>query len=151
MADRMAASIEIGGKIKNELLDEFIALASEYGTDDWSAGANKKYVMEAINNKKPLVLSDPEVAWGEFTDIEAFCKEHRLSFKRHASPKYEYEGEIHYYVPEKGLFTIGATDDKTPYLKDYELRKLQEQGGSLETVMGIIDNFLTKIPPLELE
>ena len=150
MADRMAASIEIGGKMKKGLLHELITLVSEHGTDDGSTAADKKYVMEAIKNNKFLALSDPDIAWGEFTDIEKFCKEHGLYYKRHTSPKYEHEGEIHYYVPEKGLFTIGATDDGTMYLKEYELRKSHEQGCSLETVLCIIDNFLTKIPPLEL-
>ena len=150
MADRMAASIEIGGKITKELLEELIALASERCADDWSSGANKEYVIEAINNKIPLVLTDPEIAWGEFTDIEEFCEEHGLHFKRHTCPKYEFEGEIHYYVPEKGLLTIGATADGTIYLKEHELREFHEQGCSLAMVLGIMDNFLTKIRSLEL-
>jgi hypothetical protein len=150
MADRMAASIEIGGKITKELLDELIALASDFWADDWSSGANEEYVMEAINNKKPLVLTDPEIAWGEFIDIEGFCEEHGLHFKRHTCPKYGYEGEIHYYVPKKGFQTIGATADGTIYLREHELREYHEQGWSLEMVLGVMDNFLTKIPSLEL-
>ena len=150
MADRMAASIEIGGKITKELLDELIALASECWADDWSSDANKKYVMAAINNKKPLVLTDPEIAWGEFTDIEEFCEQHGLHFKRHTCPKYEYDGEIRYYVPENGLLTIGATADGTIYFKEYELREFHEQGWSLKMVLAVVGNFLTKIPSLEL-
>jgi hypothetical protein len=149
MADRMAAAIEIGGKITKELLDELIALASECWAEDWSSAANTKYLMEAIKDKKSLVLTDPEIAWGEFTDIEEFCKEHGLHFKRHTCPMFEYEGELQCYNPEKGLQTIGATADGTVYFKEYDLREFHKQGLSLEIVLGVMDIFLTKIPALE--
>ena len=54
MADRMAASIEIGGRLKKDLLHEFIILVSEYGTDDGSASADEKYVLDAIKKNRPL-------------------------------------------------------------------------------------------------
>ena len=76
MADRVSASITLGGKLPSASTDELITaindeeLTLEYDGEPFSAG-------ELVSGE-PLTLYAHEVAWGTFDVLEAFCHQHHL-------------------------------------------------------------------------
>ncbi len=151
MADYMAAHIEIGGKLARCKLNEFLSLIEELSAeDDWSSPPNQEYLQKCRDDKKPIVLYDDQARYGEFPELEQFCIANNLTFNRHSSPKYEYEGQIRFFSPDSGEQVIGATDDGEPYLKWSELKDYQDEGLTLQEVIAKVAEYAGNVPAFEL-
>ncbi len=151
MADYMAAHIEIGGKLARCKLNELLSLIEELSAeDDWSSPPNQEYLQTCADENKPLALYDDQARYGEFPELEQFCIANNLTFKRHSSPKYEYEGQIRFFSPDSGEQVIGATDDGEPYLKLSELKDYQEKGLPLQEVIAKVAEYNGNVPAFEL-
>ncbi len=151
MADYMAAHIEIGGKLARTKLNELLSLIHELSAEDYSSSPpNQEYLQKCRDDKKPIVLYDDQARYGEFPELEQFCIENNLTFNRHSSPKYEYEGQIRLHSPDSGEQFIGATDDGEPYLKLSELKNYQERGLSLQEVIEKVAEYDGHVPAFEL-
>jgi len=151
MADYMAAHIKIGGKLQRSKLQEFLNLIQDLSAEDyWSSPANQEYLQECLGDKKPMVLYDDQARYGEFEELESFCMENHLTFKRTSSPKYEYDGQIRYFSPDAGDQYIGATDDGEAYLKLSELKDDQDKGLTLQQVIEKVEEYDGKVPVFEL-
>lgn len=80
MADRVSASIAIGGILPRSLLDELTRTIHDEGARlDWEG---ESFVADAIPADASLELMAHEVAWGRFSRLEEFCHEHGLSYVR---------------------------------------------------------------------
>ncbi len=151
MADYMAAHIEIGGKLARTKLNELLSLIVELSAeDDWSSPPNQEYLQTCADENKPLALYDDQARYGEFPELEQFCIANNLTFNRHNSPKYEYEGQIRLFSPDSGEQVIGATDDGEPYLKWSELKDYQDEGLTLQEVIAKIAEYDGNVPSFEL-
>jgi hypothetical protein len=151
MAERMCAHIVIGGKLLKSKLNELLGLIHDLSAEDyWESLANHEYLEKCIANKKPMRLYDYEAFYGEFEELERFCVDNNLTFKRHSSPKYEYEGLIRFFSPDSGDHCIGATDNGEPYLKLSELKDYQDKSLSLDEVIARLDEYDGDVPPFEL-
>jgi hypothetical protein len=92
MVDRMAAEIWIGGKLPRSLLDEFPISDLRL---DWDAtpfdASSEEGILSARDDSGLLHFADCEAAWGEFTELEGWLREHNIPFQRQSSGKYEYD------------------------------------------------------------
>ncbi len=151
MADYMAAHIKIGGKLQRSKLQEFLSLIQDLSAEDyWSSPADQEYMQECLGDKKPIGLYDDEARYGQFEELERFCVENNLTFRRQSSPKYEYDGQIRYFSPDAGDQYIGATDDGEAYLRLSELKDYQDKGLTLQEVIEKVEEYDGKVPVFEL-
>ena len=151
MADYMAAHIEIGGKLARCKLNELLSLIEELSAEDYSSSPpNQEYLQKCTDENKPLALYDDQARYGEFPELEEFSIANKLIFKRHSSPKYEYEGQIRLHSPNFGEQVIGATVDGEPYLKWSELKEYQERGSTLQEVIKKVAEYAGNMPAFEL-
>jgi len=151
MADYMAAHIEIGGKLARCKLNKLLSLIEELSAEDYGSSAlNQGYLQTCADEKKPLALYDDQARYGEFAELEQFCIANNLTFKRHSSPKYEYEGQIRFFSPDSGERVIGATDDGEPYLRWSELKDYQERGSTLQEVIAKVAEYDGNVPAFKL-
>jgi len=151
MADYMAAHIEIGGKLARTKLKELLSLIEELSAEDYSSSPpNQEYLQTCADENKPLALYDDQARYGEFPELEEFCIANNLTFKRHSSPKYEYEGQIKLFSPDPGEQVIGATDDGEPYLRWSELKDYHDEGLTLQQVIEKVAEYAGHVPAFEL-
>ncbi len=151
MADYMAAHIEIGGKLARCKLTELLSLIEELSAEDYgSSSPNQEYLQICADENKPLALYDDQARYGEFPELEEFCIANNLTFNRHSSPKYEYEGQIRFFSPDSGERNISATDNGEPYLVLSELQDYQKKGLSLLEVIEKVAEYDGHVPAFEL-
>jgi hypothetical protein len=80
MADRVSASITIGGILPSALLPDFVALIEQQGlSTEWDGEA---FSAGDLPDNAALDLMAHEVAWGRFEELEAFCVRNALPFSR---------------------------------------------------------------------
>ena len=151
MADYMAAHIEIGGELARTKLKELVSLIHDLSAEDyWSSPPNQEYLQKCRDDKKPLVLYDDQARYGEFPELEEFSIANNLTFNRHSSPKYEYEGQIRLFSPNSGEQVIGATDEGEPYLKLSQLKDYQDEGLTLQGVIEKVAEYNGNVPAFEI-
>lgn len=146
MADRVPASIHIGGEISAAVFAEllhiiaFEGLSPEWGGEPFDA--KSRIVGE------PLALFDESCAWGKIDNLEAFCVEHGLPFVRWSG---SYPGE---WSPERLIFRGSGTVDS--YIVDESDRVLVDRRllsdlGSVEAALAYFDAAEFEVPPLVVE
>jgi hypothetical protein len=80
MADRVSASIVIGGTLSVAAYVELAALIADEGLSiEWDG---ERFAPEHRTVGQPLSLYAHEVAWGIFQALETWCAENRVSFAR---------------------------------------------------------------------
>lgn len=80
MADRVSASITIGGKIRAELVEALVDAINEEGLSfEYDGGP---ITADEIAFGEPLELFATQVAWGAFDTLEDFCRAHDLPYSR---------------------------------------------------------------------
>lgn len=80
MADRVSASITIGGALPSVLLPDFITLIEQQGlSTEWDG---EPFTASDLAGNAALDLMAHEVAWGRFEELEAFCVNNALPFSR---------------------------------------------------------------------
>jgi len=146
MANRVPASIRIGGQLSSDSFDALVAkiqfegLAVEWGGEVFRASHRAP--------GEPLELFDEECAWGQFDELEAFCIENKLPFVRWAGG---YPGE---WSPERLIFRgEGAADS---YMVDESDNVVIDRGtmvelGSADAVLEYFDAAELVVPPLVVE
>lgn len=143
MADRVSASIVIGGSVTMSAYADLSALiADEALSIEWDGELFEPHHRSA---GEPLSLYAHEVAWGRFERLEAWCVENNLAFARWAGG---YGGS---WGPERVVFT-GCGAPKS-YIADEEDRILIDRAtlealGSLEAAFEHFDAAEAAIPAL---
>jgi len=130
MSDRMAAEIWIGGKLRRSLLEEFPIADLCLDWDENRPKSTGEADLRATRDEDGLLhFADAEANWGEFQELEAWLKEHRIPFRRFSEGKYEYPAEIVAHRPDlKGKryqhgYTL-ATPEGKPVVLVAEIEKV---------------------------
>jgi hypothetical protein len=143
MADRVSASITIGGTLPADLLPDLLAAIECEGlSTEWDG---PPFAADQLPADGPLALMAHEVAWGCFRELEAFCVENRLPFARWSG---SYAGQ---WGAERTVFT-GASEPRcfAADEDDYALigRCTAERLGSYAAIIAHFDAADVAIPPL---
>lgn len=99
MGEHFSTEIVIGGTIKREQIQALIDLVNKEDLrQDWGSDSERIETVEDLrkhkNNDGVLWFCNESQRWGEFPVLEAFLVEQNISFDRHHSPRYEYNGEL---------------------------------------------------------
>ncbi|WP_449470208.1 hypothetical protein [Sphingobium chungangianum] len=145
MADRVSASIVIGGSVTTSAYADLCALIADEGlSTEWDGELFEPHHRCA---GEPLNLCAHDVAWGRFEQLEAWCVENKLAFARWSGG---YGGS---WGPERVVF-LGFGSPRS-YIADEEDRILIDRAmvemlGSLEAVFAHFDAAGKAIPALEI-
>ena len=146
MANRVSASIEIGGLLTSPQYAELAEIIADEGLSiEWD-GERFEPAHRTIG--EPLRLYAHEVAWGRFETLEEWCAENRLAFARWSGA---YGGE---WSAERVVFTgEGVPRSYTADEDDHVVicRATIEKLGSFEAVLAHFDAADVPIPPLAIE
>ena len=152
MADRVSAQITIGGIIAASALPELITaiqdegLSTEYGGEPFEPGE--------LFSGYALTLCAPEVAWGTFNFLEAFCRTHRLAYSRwfgacsgaRGSGRSINRGALETREGEEGVDDYDASDDDQTLMSEHLARHL----GSFEAIVAHFERASFAVPPIEI-
>ena len=143
MADRVSASITIGGALVAALLPDLLAaIQSEGLSTEWDG---EPFAADQLASGEPVRLMAHEVAWGRFEELEAFCVTHGLPFARWSGA---YAGQ---WGAERTVFTrSGEPQGYAADEDDYILigRCTVERLGTIEAIIAHFDAADFAIPPL---
>ena len=134
MADRIPSEIWIWGKLSRSLLDEFPISDLKLDWDETPFDSTtEEGILSARDESGLLHFADCEIAWGEFSDLEEWLREHNIPFKRHSSGKYEYLPELVEFRPDLGeeIQTM-TTDSGEPLVCKSELAPILESMAKLQ-------------------
>lgn len=143
MADRVSASISVGGTVDADEFEELTAvIASEGLAVEWDGEPFGPHHHVA---GEPLRLFAHEVAGGSFDDLENWCRSHRLPFVRWCGG---YSGQ---WGPERVVATGDGSSKSYAVTEDDEVvisRSTLEALGSIEAVVAHFDAADFAVPPL---
>jgi hypothetical protein len=143
MADRVSASIILGGTINSARYAELAKLITDEGlSTEWDGGP---FDPDQRTSGEALRLYAHEVPWGRFGALEDWCVANGVPFERWAGG---YPGE---WTAERVVFS-GAGEPRS-YIADEEDRILIDRGiverlGSLEAILAYFGEADAGVPPL---
>lgn len=143
MADRVSASITIGGILPRSLLGRFIEVIDNEGLSTEWDGAT--FDVSDLPEDDTMRLMAHEVAWGRFAELEAFCVENGLPFARWSG------GYCGQWGPERVVFT--GTGEPQSYAADEDdniiiCHEVVDRLGILEAIVAHFEAADFPIPPL---
>ena len=143
MADRVSASIELGGIVTAAQLDELTQLVNDEGlSTEWDG---EPFDPSQLTPGEPLQLYAYEVAWGMFDELEAWCREHQVPYIRWSG------GFGCEWGAERVVFD-GACDPKSYDADENDRtfvdRATVERLGSVEAILAHFDAAEFALPPL---
>lgn len=145
MADRVSATITIGGSLPADQLLDFATIISGAGlSTDWDG---EDFSTAQFVPGSSLTLMAHEVAWGRFEDLEAFCTAEHLPFVRWSGA---YAGQ---WGAERVVFT--GAGEPASFAADEEDQVLIDRGtidrlGTIEAVRAHFDSADFAVPPLHV-
>jgi len=145
MADRVSASITIGGTLPRSLLPDLAALVQEQGlSTEWDG---ETFTPAMFREGVPLELMAHEVARGRFEALESWCVEHGLPFARWSGASAGQWGAERAVFTGEGEVQCYAADED-----DYLLigRCTVERLGSYEAILAHFAAGDFAVPPLRL-
>ena len=146
MADRVSASIQIGGALTAATFAELASIIADEGlSTEWDG---ETFEPEHRSIGEPLHLYAHEVAWGRFEALETWCVVQKLPFARWSGG---YGGQ---WGPERVVFT--GKGEPTSYAADEDdqiviVRDTIERLGSVEVILAYFDAADMPVPPLVVE
>lgn len=143
MADRVSASIVLGGTITAVVFAELTVLIEAEGlSTEWDGDP---FQLADIRPGEPLSLYAHEVAWGRFEELEAYCVVNAVPFARWAGA---YAGQ---WNAERVVFTgagepaeFVADEDDHIVIHGQTVEKL----GSMDAILAHFDAADFAVPPL---
>lgn len=110
MSDYLAAQITLGGCISRALVPRLCKLIEQAGLMlDWEEPFTPQSVEDLLAARRTidgewlLQLSDEDVPYGAFCDLEAFLVKHEVPFDRQSDTGHGYDGCLVTYRPETGV------------------------------------------------
>ena len=145
MADRVSASITIGGSITADAYDRLAAIIADGGlSTEWDGAI---FAPHDRTEGAPLQLYAHEVAWGRFESLEDYCADNDLRFARWSDG---YPGE---WGGERVVFT-GAGKPVSYGASSGDLvtvdRDTVERLGSYAAILAYFAAAEFAVPPLRL-
>jgi len=111
MADRVSATIRLGGALARSLLDTLLEIiAEERLSTDWDGGPPSQ---SDIPEDVPLELMANEVVGGDFDRLQSFCIAHGLAFQRWCGAYpggWEAERLVYDGISEPRCYTVTDSD-----------------------------------------
>lgn len=144
MADRVSASIEIGGALPARLVPELLSAAqADGGCIEWDTPLDENSIIPG----ETLEVCAHELPWGRFEHLEQFCMDQGLAYRKRAASCggsfgaereiYHGQGEtVSYEESEAGYVVIGLD----------AIRAL----GSLDKIEHWFEAAEAPVPPLIL-
>ena len=145
MADRVSASIALGGVITAAQLAELTQLITdECLSTEWDG---EPFDPSQLTPGEPLQLHAHEVAWGMFEELEAWCREHHVPYVRWSG------GFGSEWGAERVVFD--GADEPRSYDADesdrvFVDRATVERLGSVEAILAHFNAAEFALPPLTL-
>ena len=133
MGEYFPGEIQIGGKLKAELLDEFLQVVRDSGAldeeyDEPFTATSAEELDGFMNGDGHLSLADPEARYGHFEEIEEFCQAHELSYNQHNDPKYEYDSEnVYWRLGMEGPLTVCSNNNGVDLVDVNKIRPVVEE------------------------
>ncbi|MBB6125404.1 hypothetical protein [Sphingobium subterraneum] len=143
MADRVSASITIGGTLSATLLPDLLAAIENEGlSTQWDG---EPFAADQLVPNEPLALMAHEVAWGHFSELEVFCIEQGLPFARWSGAYHGQWGAQRVVFSGNGEPLSFAADEDDTILID---RSTAERLDSIEAIFAHFDAADFAIPAL---
>lgn len=146
MADRVSATITIGGNLPADQLLEFATVIHGEGLSmEWDG---EDFALSQLVPDSSLTLMAHEVAWGRFEDLEAFCAAENMPYVRWSGA---YGGQ---WGAERVVFTGAGepasfvADEDDHILID---RETVDRLGTIEAVRAHFDAADFVVPPLVVQ
>lgn len=117
MADYMAAQITIGGRIPHRLVPKLCsAIARQCVGLEWGDTTFRPETAQdllevrcQLDGRLYLRLSDDEVAYGQFRQVEEFLVRHKIPYDRHSEGKYKHDPVFVFFRPPRAPIALLAT------------------------------------------
>jgi len=112
MSERIAAEIQIGGKVRRSVADELCCVivtegvSLEWGDRPFEPRTVDDLLAARVDNGDGVLtlrLYDDQAPWGELDDLEEFLREKKIPFVRYTEGKYDYDPEAVAFHPSCGL------------------------------------------------
>lgn len=143
MADRVSATITLGGGISAARFAELVELIQAEGLSvDWNG---EPFEPSQVIVGESLHLCAHEVAWGTFNDLEAWCREHHVPYIRW-SGGYGCEWGAERVVFAGAGEPVSYDTDENDRIFVY--RATVERLGSVEAILAHFDAAEFALPPL---
>lgn len=143
MADRVSASIVLGGTINTIAFAELTELIEQEGlSTEWDG---EPFQPDDVIPDQPLSLYAHEVAWGRLDALEAWCVANSVAFCRRSGA---YGGE---WGAERVVFTgEGAPQSFPADVDDHVVidRETVNRLGSMEAICAYFDTAYWPVPRL---
>jgi len=118
----MGLTIEIGGELPANLIDEFLQAFNEECYDITGPTTKSGLRKEA---GKTSIKWYAMANLGECDDLKAFCKEHKLGYIHHTSASDEYNASLSYWIPGmKNETYIQSNQDSDAVVNIYEIKPM---------------------------
>lgn len=154
MADYMAANIKIGGPVTPELVERLAAAAESQGVTIVGDPDSNESLVERIlfwidPGHTSVVFEDDEARYGEFEDLEKFCRDNGLSYVRHNDGKYELNAEFAWWKPGMPApATCESNNNEDVLLRADAIRDiLNGPGGCIKRLDEIREYLEQNTPP----
>lgn len=146
MADRVAASIVIGGHVSSAVYAQLAHIAvSERLSTEWGGEPFEASHRPADGG---LALYGEEVAWGRFDELEALCSDKLLPFVRWSgSASGSWGAERVVFTGEGEPRSFAVDDDDLLIIARDDVVEL----GSFEAIIAHFDGASFVVPPLVVE
>ena len=143
MADRVSASIALGGSVTAAQLDELTQLITDEGlSTEWDG---EPFQPSHLTPGEPLQLHAHEVAWGMFERLEAWCREHHVPYTRRSGGYGSEWGAERVVFDGCGAPRSYDADESDRIFLD---RATVERLGSVEAILAHFDAADFTVPPL---
>lgn len=145
MADRVSASITLGGTIAPATFERLLELIADHNLSlEWDG---EPFERAQHVSGTPLSLYAHQVPGGEFRSLENFCVEHGIAFRRWCG------GYPTLWDPERSVYRgygavshYGATEEDLVYI----VRETAEALGSHAAILANFDAADFDVPPLAI-
>ena len=160
MGEYYPGQITIGGKItRTDFVRLFLVARNsnvglEYG--ERSVGSSPQELLSRMATTKPdiyspLRLSSIEADYGQFPDLEEFCRHHRLTYHYQCEAKYEYDGSFGWWKPGmKAPMGTTATQDGEATINLKELTRILKRSGTVEQKLAQLTRRINRHTPCKL-
>lgn len=146
MADRVSATITIGGNLPADQLLELTAIINGEGlSTDWDG---EDFTVSQLVPGCTLTLMAHEVAWGRFENLESFCATAHLPFVRWSGAYSEQWGAERVVFTGSGEPASFAADEEDHILVD---RATIDRLATIEAVWAYFDAADFTVPPLHVD
>jgi hypothetical protein len=151
MADRVPASITIGGTVPATILADLIQIIKDEGLS--TDPDDQEFQPSALTHGEPVTLYANEVPWGSFDLLEPFCHQHGLAYSRWSAGFAGVWGSLRSIYKGQAANGEGndteeydTSDDDQIFLGETRARQL----GSYAAIMAYFEQANFTVPPLTI-